>query len=62
MMLSGSPPLFPVSFSELRVSHCRWWCVPSLVRRLWYRWFILNKLLLQVCSLVVTEKVKRCST
>ena len=28
-------------------SHCRRWCVPSLVRRLWCRWFILNKLLLQ---------------
>ena len=27
-------------------SHCRRWCVPSLVRRLWCRWFILNKLLL----------------
>ena len=27
-------------------SHCRRWCVPSLFRRLWCRWFILNKLLL----------------
>ena len=41
-----APPSLWFLFSVLRVSHCRRWCVPSLVRRLWCRWFILNKLLL----------------
>jgi hypothetical protein len=33
-----------------RFSHCHRWCVPCLVRRLWCRWFILNKLLLQLAT------------
>ena len=50
----GQPSPLSGFFSEQRVSHCRRWRVPSLVRRLWCccllplsRWFILNKLLLQ---------------
>ena len=39
-------PSFRILSPSCGFSHCRRWCVPSLVRRLWCRWFILNKLLL----------------